>query len=70
MHYGGHAGYGHTNGHKTTAEQIDLVFQGLKTNGLCRWSRCLTGKSDIVTDHTGKPSEAAESGVRADFSIA
>lgn len=40
-------GYGHTNGHKTTPEQLDAVFKGLETNGLSRWSRCLTGAFGI-----------------------
>jgi hypothetical protein len=43
------SGYGHTNGHKTTPEQLELVFSGLETNGLCRWSRCLTGKAFLAT---------------------
>ncbi|KAJ9096079.1 hypothetical protein QFC21_005444 [Naganishia friedmannii] len=39
----GYVGYGHTNGHKTTPEQLTSVFSGLETNGLARWAKVLTG---------------------------
>jgi pyridoxine kinase len=36
-------GYGHTNGHKTTPEQLASIFEGLTTNGLVTHARVLTG---------------------------
>lgn len=39
----GQSGYGHTNGHKTTPEQLQAVFDGLITNGLVTHTRALTG---------------------------
>jgi pyridoxal kinase len=36
-------GYGYTNGHKTTPEQLAAIFEGLATNGLITHSRVLTG---------------------------
>jgi pyridoxine kinase len=36
-------GYGHTNGHKTTPEQLVAIFKGLSTNDLIAYSRVLTG---------------------------
>ncbi len=38
------AGYGHTNGHKTTPEQLEAAFSGLEKNGLEGWGRVLTGE--------------------------
>ena len=37
------SGYGHTNGHKTTPEQLEAIFSGLQTNGIGKWGRLLTG---------------------------
>jgi pyridoxine kinase len=36
-------GYGHTNGHKTTPDQLNAIFNGLWTNGLVNYDRVLTG---------------------------
>lgn len=36
-------GYGFTDGHKTTPEQLRAIFNGLVVNGLVRHSRALTG---------------------------
>jgi hypothetical protein len=36
-------GYGFTDGHKTTPEQLQAVFNGLRVNGLVGHSRALTG---------------------------
>lgn len=36
-------GYGFTDGHKTTPEQLQAVFNGLVINGLVGHSRALTG---------------------------
>lgn len=41
------AGYGHTNGCKTTPEQLTSVFSGLEVNGLGRWAKVLTGMLTI-----------------------
>jgi len=43
VQFSNHTGYGHTNGHKTTPEQLSLIFEGLFTNGLVGYSRVLTG---------------------------
>ncbi|KAJ9111693.1 hypothetical protein QFC19_001052 [Naganishia cerealis] len=43
VQFSNHTGYGHTNGHKTTPEQLTSVFSGLETNGLSRWAKVLTG---------------------------
>lgn len=43
VQFSNHTGYGHTNGHKTTPEQLLAVFEGLFTNGLVGYSRVLTG---------------------------
>ncbi len=37
------SGYGHTDGHKTTPEQLQAIFSGLETNGVGKWGRLLTG---------------------------
>ncbi|OCF32990.1 pyridoxal kinase [Kwoniella heveanensis CBS 569] len=43
VQFSNHTGYGHTNGHKTTPEQLRAIFEGLSTNGLATHSRILTG---------------------------
>ncbi|ORX35763.1 Ribokinase-like protein [Kockovaella imperatae] len=44
VNFSNHTGYGHTNGHKTTAEQLNLIFSGLNDNGLLvPYPRILTG---------------------------
>ncbi|WWC89185.1 pyridoxal kinase [Kwoniella dendrophila CBS 6074] len=43
VQFSNHTGYGHTNGHKTTPEQLGAIFEGLTTNGLVAHSRILTG---------------------------
>lgn len=43
VQFSNHTGYGHTNGHKTTPEQLAAIFEGLFTNGLVGYSRVLTG---------------------------
>ncbi|WVF71313.1 pyridoxal kinase [Kwoniella sp. CBS 6097] len=43
VQFSNHTGYGHTNGHKTTPEQLTAIFEGLTTNGLATHSRVLTG---------------------------
>ncbi|WVQ99554.1 pyridoxal kinase [Kwoniella sp. CBS 9459] len=43
VQFSNHTGYGHTNGHKTTPEQLTAIFEGLSTNGLVAHSRILTG---------------------------
>lgn len=43
VQFSNHTGYGHTNGHKTTPEQLLAVFEGLFTNGLTGYMRVLTG---------------------------
>ncbi|WRT66510.1 pyridoxal kinase [Kwoniella shivajii] len=43
VQFSNHTGYGHTNGHKTTPEQLSAIFDGLITNGLVAHSRILTG---------------------------
>jgi hypothetical protein len=52
-------GYGHTNGHKTSPEQLEAVFAGLQTNGLHGWGRLLTGeptepRCQVIVRHTDK----------------
>jgi len=37
------AGYGFTDGHKTTPEQLSAIFNGLTVNGLLGHGRILTG---------------------------
>lgn len=37
------SGYGATNGHKTTSDEMSALFEGLTTNGLVSYSRILTG---------------------------
>lgn len=44
VQFSNHTGYGHTNGHKTTPEQLEQVFSGLEVNGLGRWRRVLSGE--------------------------
>lgn len=36
-------GYGHTNGHKTTPDQLEAVFEGLGKNEIDQYDRILTG---------------------------
>lgn len=36
-------GYGLTRGHKTTAEELKAIFEGLDANGLSLYNRVLTG---------------------------
>jgi pyridoxine kinase len=43
VQFSNHTGYGHTNGHKTTAAELQAVFEGLFTNGLVGYARVLTG---------------------------
>lgn len=43
VQFSNHTGYGHTNGYKVTAAQLNAVFEGLWTNGLVDYGRLLTG---------------------------
>lgn len=43
VQFSNHTGYGHTNGYKVTAAQLDAIFEGLWTNGLVNYARVLTG---------------------------
>lgn len=43
VQFSNHTGYGYTNGHKTSPEQLEAVFQGLFTNGLVQHAKLLTG---------------------------
>ncbi|ORY32844.1 bud site selection-related protein [Naematelia encephala] len=43
VQFSNHTGYGHTNGHKTSPEELSAVFEGLVTNGLLNHPRVLTG---------------------------
>ncbi|WVR06917.1 pyridoxal kinase [Kwoniella sp. DSM 27419] len=43
VQFSNHTGYGHTNGHKTTPDQLRSIFEGLSTNGLIAHARILTG---------------------------
>lgn len=43
VQFSNHTGYGHTNGYKVTATQLDAIFEGLWTNGLVNYARLLTG---------------------------
>lgn len=43
VQFSNHTGYGYTNGHKTTPEQLEAVFEGLKKNGIGGYDRVLTG---------------------------
>ncbi|WWD03134.1 pyridoxal kinase [Kwoniella europaea PYCC6329] len=43
VQFSNHTGYGYTNGHKTTPEQLTAIFEGLATNGLVSHYRVLTG---------------------------
>ena len=43
VQFSNHTGYGHTNGYKVTAAQLDAIFEGLWTNGLVNYARLLTG---------------------------
>lgn len=43
VQFSNHTGYGHTNGYKVTAAQLEAIFEGLWTNGLVDYSRVLTG---------------------------
>lgn len=43
VQFSNHTGYGHTDGHKTSAGELESVFNGLESNGLGRWRRVLSG---------------------------
>ncbi|KAL1411410.1 putative pyridoxal kinase [Vanrija albida] len=43
VQFSNHTGYGHTNGTKTSPEQLEAIFEGLWTNGLVSHARLLTG---------------------------
>lgn len=43
VQFSNHTGYGHTNGTKTSPEQLEAIFEGLFTNGLVSHARLLTG---------------------------
>lgn len=42
-HRADNKGYGHTRGTKTSADDLSAIFEGLKSNGLMRYSRALSG---------------------------
>jgi pyridoxine kinase len=43
VQFSNHTGYGHTNGHKTSPDELRAIFEGLFTNGLVGYARVLTG---------------------------
>lgn len=43
VQFSNHTGYGYTNGHKTSPEQLQAIFEGLAANGLINHERVLTG---------------------------
>ncbi|WVQ80248.1 pyridoxal kinase [Cryptococcus sp. DSM 104549] len=43
VQFSNHTGYGHTDGHKTSPEQLTSIFSGLSINGLLTHPRVLTG---------------------------
>lgn len=44
VQFSNHTGYGRWGGVRFDEEQIKDLFQGLKKNGLCRYSKMLSGK--------------------------
>ncbi|EIW70438.1 hypothetical protein TREMEDRAFT_29190 [Tremella mesenterica DSM 1558] len=43
VHFSNHTGYGRFKGHKTTPDELQDIFDGLRVNGLLTHSRVLTG---------------------------
>lgn len=43
VQFSNHTGYGYTNGHKTSPDQLAAVFEGLEQNKLVRYDRILSG---------------------------
>ncbi|GHJ87807.1 hypothetical protein NliqN6_4209 [Naganishia liquefaciens] len=68
VQFSNHTGYGHTNGNKTSPEQLTAVFSGLEVNGLGRWAKVLTGyipgasALSVVGDEVRKLKDRAQSG--------
>lgn len=48
VQYSNHAGYRRLGGAKTTAADLDSIFDNMDKNGLLRQSRLLTGKPIFV----------------------
>lgn len=43
VQFSNHTGYGYTNGHKTSPEQLSAVFEGLGRNRLLGYDKILSG---------------------------
>lgn len=68
VQFSNHTGYGHTDGHKTSAEHLRSIFSGLRVNGLARYDRVLSGYVPgaealaVVEEEIGKLSLSSASG--------